>query len=96
MILNIGDPLYRPFPDGVAPFNSPANHEALLALAPQAATGGRQCSGIVGLANAAPAAGATVSLKSTRPDLVSLPKAITIPQNGYAARFPIVTQGGDN
>jgi uncharacterized protein (TIGR03790 family) len=34
MIINLGDPLYRPFPNGIAPFNSPNHMEASLALNP--------------------------------------------------------------
>lgn len=92
MILNIGDPLYRPFPDGVSPFNSSANHEAFLALAQQGTTGGSRFSGIVGLPNAAPAAGTPVSLKSDRPEVVNLPQEITIAQNEYTAQFSVVTK----
>src|SRR5712664_3819735 len=60
MILNIGDPLYRPFPKVVAVFNLPAHREILLALAPQTVVGGNPSSGIVGLGSPAPAGGTTV------------------------------------
>jgi len=91
MILNIGDPLYRPFPQGVAAFNSPARHETLLALIPQSLVGGAQSSGIVGLSSPAPEGGAKVSLKTNRPDLVSLPATVTIDPKADSARFPITT-----
>ncbi len=34
MIINLGDPLYRPFPNGIAPFNSPNHVEASLESPP--------------------------------------------------------------
>jgi hypothetical protein len=73
MIINIGDPLYRPFPKGVAPFNLPNYHETLLALIPRQLIVGNPTSGVVGLNGPAPEGGTVVSLKSDRPDIVSVP-----------------------
>jgi hypothetical protein len=89
-IINIGDPLYRPFPQGIPPFNTPGHHEAFLALAPQSMRGGNPASGIAGLSKPAPPGGAIVSLKSDQPAIVSVPKTVTIPENQFAAMFPIV------
>ncbi len=92
MIVNIGDPLYRPFPKGVAPFNLPAHRETWLAIAPHSLVGGDPSFGIVGLSSVAPEGGTTVSLKSNRPDIVSLPQTVTIVEKTNAARFPIITR----
>lgn len=91
MILNIGDPLYRPFPKGIAPFNSPNYHETFLALVPQSVMGGNPSSGIIGINRRAPAGGFRVVLKSDHPDLASLPKTITIPEAADHVQFPINT-----
>jgi len=91
MILNIGDPLYRPFPHGAAGFIPPANHENFLALNPQALAGGSPSSGLVGLSSPAPEGGTTVLLKTDRPDIVSVPKTITVAAKTDGARFSIVT-----
>ena len=89
MIINIGDPLYRPFPKGVAPLNLPAPGGLLLALLPSSIVGGNPSSGIAGLSSPAPAEGTTVSLKTDRPEIVSLPKNITVAEKATAARFPV-------
>ena len=91
MILNIGDPLYRPFPKGIAPFNLPAHHETMLALLPQTLVGGNAGSGMVVLSNPAPEEATIVTLKSERPEIVSVPKTLTIAAKAAAARFPIIT-----
>jgi uncharacterized protein (TIGR03790 family) len=92
MIVNIGDPLYRPFPHGVPPFFPPVHHEVLLALVPQSLVGGDASSGLVGLDIPAPEGGTVVLLKSDRPDIVIVPKTITIGHNANTARFDIATR----
>ena len=91
MILNIGDPLYRPFPKGLTPFNSPTYQDTMLALLPRELVGGDAGSGIAVLNSSASARNAVVSLESERPDLVSVPKSVTISANENAVRFPVVT-----
>ena len=90
MILNIGDPLYRPFPKGVTSKPRP-DPEIMLALLPQAVAGGGAASGLVAFSTPVPEAGITVSLTSSRPEIVSVPKTVTIPGKGQSARFPIMT-----
>ena len=92
MIINIGDPLYRPFPKGVAPFNAPGYPEILLALIPQSEVAGNSSFGVVGLGSPAPEGGTTLSLKSDRPEFVTLPPTVTIPAKANAVRFPISTK----
>ena len=91
MILNIGDPLYRPFPKGMPPFNLPARQETMLALLPPRLVGGNAGSGVVVLGGPVSAAGAIVSLKSERPDVVGVPPSVTVPAKANAAIFPITT-----
>ena len=90
-IVNIGDPLYRPFPHALAPFNAAEHHETFLALSPPAITGGNSLSGFIGLSSPAPESGASVSLKSDHPDIVGLPSSVTIAPNAYTAKFSIAT-----
>jgi hypothetical protein len=90
MILNIGDPLYRPFPKG-APSSPSAPVETILALLPQALVGGDAASGVAAIGSAAPEGGTTVSLSSSRPEIASVPKSVTIPAKANSARFPIIT-----
>jgi hypothetical protein len=90
MILNIGDPLYRPFPKGAAHFNSATPREAMLALLPPALVAGETGSGLVVLTN--PPEGETVvSLQSDRPDAASVPESIKLSAKANAVKFPIVT-----
>jgi uncharacterized protein (TIGR03790 family) len=91
MILNIGDPLYRPFPKGVARFNSTTTREAMVALLPPAVVAGETGSGVVILTRP-PAEGETVvSLQSDRPDAASVPQSIRISAKTNAVKFPIIT-----
>jgi uncharacterized protein (TIGR03790 family) len=92
MIINIGDPLYRPFPRGAAPFNQADRHETFLGLLQQSMVGGNTSFGLVGVSDLAPAGGMTVSLKCDNADLVTVPKTITIAENTNTVRFPISTR----
>jgi uncharacterized protein (TIGR03790 family) len=90
MIINIGDPLYRPFPGGVkAPRPEP---EPFLALIPPAVISGEPVSAVLGFTSRAPAGGTTVTLKSDRPDLVKLPANVTIPEANSGANVTVGTQ----
>ena len=92
MILNIGDPLYRPFPKGVPSILSSSRLEALLALIPPVLVGGDTGSGVAALTHPAPEGGTIVSLHSNRPDLVIVPKTVSIPARANNARFLILTR----
>ena len=90
MILNIGDPLYRPFPaSGLAPFN-PAGPQDSLYLPVRELVGGGSTTGIVNLAAVAPPGGLEVALVSGYPS-ASVPATITVPAGARSAVFPITT-----
>ena len=65
--------------------------ESMLALVPQTMVGGDTASGMAAISRPAPEGGAVVSLSSSRPEMVSVPKSVTIPARATSARFPIVT-----
>ncbi|MGI8991213.1 MAG: TIGR03790 family protein [Bryobacteraceae bacterium] len=91
MIINMGDPLYRPFPAGFPVFNQAANPQTSLALTPQFLVGGGASSGTVELANPAPLGGTLVSLVSDTPGLAAVPASVTVPAGSRSATFPITT-----
>ncbi len=91
MILNIGDPLYRPFPiTGRAPFNPPAPTDSLL-IAARELLGGAATTGTVTLATAAPVGGTIVTLSSQVSSAASVPSSVMIPAGARSATFPITT-----
>lgn len=89
MILNFGDPLYRPFAGGRAPFNSPNRLGASLSLAPRFVFDGQSSSATVALSRPAPAGGTVVTLANNSPSLVSAPPDVTIPAGETSATFTI-------
>jgi uncharacterized protein (TIGR03790 family) len=93
MILNIGDPLYRPFAGGRAPFNPPAPADSL-EIEPRSVVGGERFStGIIHLAGPAPPGGVTFSLSTSDPGIASAPTRITIPEGSDTMTFVIGTAG---
>jgi len=82
-IINVGDPLYRPFHD-------PAMTERLrprvvFALTPPA-TRGSSTTGVIAVSTPDPA---TFSIKSDHPDIVSVPAEVAVPPGANSVRFPI-------
>jgi uncharacterized protein (TIGR03790 family) len=90
MIINIGDPLYTPFPGGRAPFNPPAP-EASLALSSMQVVGGHNLTATVSLAAVAPAGGTTVTLASSMPSVATVPASVQISAGSRTATFPVTT-----
>jgi hypothetical protein len=90
MILNIGDPLYRPFPNGLSPFNPPAP-QASLAIAQRYVVNGASSSATVTLAQPAPAGGTLVPLSSSNTNLAQVPQSVTVQQGNRSAAFTINT-----
>jgi len=90
MILNMGDPLYQPFPGGLAPFNG-TNPQSSLVLNPQFPVGPSAATGTVILASPAPAGGTLVNLKSSKPKTASVPANVTVPEGATTANFNIAT-----
>ena len=92
MIVNVGDPLYRPFPGGRAPFNSAQGlQQTSLFLNPLRVGGGGQSSATLTLPNAAPAGGALITLTSSNTAVARTPQSVTIPQGATTVSFNILT-----
>ncbi|HYG81069.1 MAG TPA: TIGR03790 family protein [Pyrinomonadaceae bacterium] len=91
MIANIGDPLYRPFPNGLAPFNSPDAAEPSLHLSPIEVGGGGPASATLKLAAPAPAGGVQVTLASSDYSVATPPPSVTVPGGARAAIFSVNT-----
>ncbi len=72
MILYLGDPLYRPFPAGIAPFNPPPPQYSL-ALSSRYVLNGDRPTGTVTLPNPAPTGGTVVNLSSSMTSLATVP-----------------------
>lgn len=90
-ILNIGDPLYRPFPAaGLSPFNALPS-QASLFLPVREVVGGASTTGTVNLDTQAPSGGLLVSLSSTIPSAANTPPSVLVPANAKSANFPITT-----
>jgi uncharacterized protein (TIGR03790 family) len=93
MMLNIGDPLYRPFAaGGKAPFNPPQPVPSFTIAGRVAVVGGASTTGTVTLAAVAPQGGASVALSSNSPSLVTVPASVTVPEGVRSANFAIGTQ----
>jgi uncharacterized protein (TIGR03790 family) len=92
MIVNIGDPLYRPFPQGLAPFNSTAYDQPQLAVFPQGVMGGTAASLRFHMTTTAPQGGTPVVFKSDHPELVVAPEIISIPEKMDSVNFPLITR----
>jgi uncharacterized protein (TIGR03790 family) len=88
MVTQIGDPLYRPFPGGRAPFPLPP--QDWLVIYPQVVLGGTSTVGYVGLAAPA-AAPVTVTLSSRTVGVATVPPSVTIAAGSDYATFPIST-----
>jgi uncharacterized protein (TIGR03790 family) len=87
MILNIGDPLYRPFPSGFSAVTAAQNS---FALTPQFLAGGSSSTGLITLAAPAPAT-VSIALKADQPALATVPSSVSIAAGQTTASFPIQT-----
>jgi uncharacterized protein (TIGR03790 family) len=90
MILNIGDPLYLPFPGGLAPFNGP-NPQTSLILNPQFVVGPSPSIGTVHLPAPAPPGGTVVNLHSSLTYAATVPATVKVPAGATDANFNIST-----
>ena len=91
MVINIGDPLYRPFPNGLPPFNSPSYTESSLALEPTYVVGGETATGTFTLEAPAPIGGTEVTLSNTRTEAATIPAKLLIPAGASKVSFTITT-----
>jgi hypothetical protein len=90
MVVNIGDPLYRPFPGGAPGFNPPPPLNSF-ALSAREVTGGDAVTGTITLVSPAPPGGATFSLWTQTPWIVGVPEAVTIAAGSTSASFTVST-----
>ncbi len=88
MIVNIGDPLYKPFGSGLAPFH-PLQPVNSFQIAPQEIAGGTNSTGTITLSAAAPPGGTTFSLSPVSG--ITTPATVTIPAGSTKASFAITT-----
>jgi uncharacterized protein (TIGR03790 family) len=87
-IINIGDPLYRPFPHGTRNTEAQAPDLAL-ELLPQMTVAEGVSTGILSFNRPAPEGGLNFMIKANRPDLVTVPASISMPAGTNRASFRI-------
>jgi uncharacterized protein (TIGR03790 family) len=94
MVMNVGDPLYTPFPGGHAPFK-PGYTVNSLALSSQQVVGAAPVTGsptgTIKLSTPAPAGGVTFNLSPTPAGLATVPATVTVPAGSTKATFSINT-----
>jgi len=97
MIINLGDPLYRPFANGLAPFNPPPPRTSF-ALASRHLLNGDSTAARITLDKPAPPGGTVVNLSSNLPKVIAIPERVMIPSGATfvtflvkAAAMPFVT-----
>ncbi len=89
-IINIGDPLYRPFPRP-AELADRLKPPIIFALLPKSTVGGATSAAAIVLSKPASGGPLTFSVRSERPDLVSVPQSVTVPEGTASVKFPIKT-----
>ena len=82
-IVNLGDPLYCPFPQGV---NTQLSNP-VLALTPQSIAGGATSAGVIVLPSPAPEGGTTLKFDTNHPEIVELPKTVQAPARENVIKF---------
>jgi uncharacterized protein (TIGR03790 family) len=91
MVINIGDPLYRPFPTGRPPFNAPSFAQSSFALDAPFLVGGKATTATIRLAAPAPVSGLEIKLTNARPGAVTIPDTVRIAAGESVVTFPITT-----
>lgn len=89
-IINVGDPLYRPFPKS-AELEQKLTPPIIFALAPQIVLGDSTSGAIIAVSKHVPAGGLSFSVKSDHAELVKLPQTVTIPEGQDGVKFPVTT-----
>jgi uncharacterized protein (TIGR03790 family) len=93
MVIQIGDPLYRPFAGGVAPFNSPEGApEMSLSLDPLLVSGGADVTAMLVLPAPAPAGGTHFTLGSGDTSAAQPPANLSIPAGASVGTFVVSTR----
>ena len=90
MIVNIGDPLYRPFPAGATGFNPPQPVNSF-ALSTREVSGGPTITATITLASPAPPNGSAFTVTTSAPDVISVPGSVTIPGGSTSVSFAVST-----
>ena len=88
-IMFMGDPLYRPFGAGRAPF-SPLQPVNSFAASPQELVGGKAATGTITLNSPAPTGGLVFTLSSA--GSITVPASVKVPARSTSATFTITTQ----
>src|SRR5258708_7473064 len=86
MIVNIRDPLYRPFPAGATGFNPPQPVNSF-ALSTREVSGGPTITATITLASPAPPNGSAFTVTTSAPDVISVPGSVTIPGGSTSVSF---------
>ena len=90
-ILNVGDPLYLPFPNKVPPFNTVSVGNSLTLNRREVLGGRLLLSGTVTVSAPASGGGLAVNLSTDNPAAVTVPASVTIPSGTTSVTFPITT-----
>jgi len=91
MIINVGDPLYRPFPNGLPPFGPTPLAESWLGIAPNNLIGSGTVRAQFALSEKREQT-VPVTFKATYPELVTLPTGASIPPAATGAQFQITVK----
>jgi len=94
MIINLGDPLYKPFPGGLAPYNSAAHQEDWFGISPMILVGAGTVRAQFSLVEKRDKT-VPVTFSSTNPDLLKLPASATLPPAANGAQFSIGVKAPD-
>lgn len=89
-IINVGDPLYRPFPKS-AELAERLKPKIIFALLPQMVLGDSTSGAAIALGTRAGSGGESFALKSEHPDLVAPPATVTVPEGSDGVKFQIKT-----
>ena len=92
-MINVGDPLYQPYPNKLPPFNT-TDAANSLSLSVRSVVPSTSVLGTVTLSAPAPANGATVSLSSDA--AATFPSSVTIPAGATSANFVLTTLPATN
>jgi len=90
MIINLGDPLYRPFPNRIGPYAGP-HQEAWFGISPVNLVGEGTVTAQFALAEKRTST-TPVTFKSNYPALVNLPTNVTLPPEANGGKFEIAVK----
>jgi uncharacterized protein (TIGR03790 family) len=89
-IINVGDPLYRPFPKS-GELAERLRPKIIFALLPQMVLGDSSSGAAIALSARAGSGGESFTLRSEHPDLVSVPQTVTVAEGTDGVKFSIKT-----